>query len=372
MYRIAVQPDEAYLMSGRTQSFSRRWVELATQSGHEVRFVDLFRPDLREQLAGCDGFMWWFPHLPHPRNFGRRLLIAIEHGLNLPVFPNWQTVWHFDDKVSEKYLLEAAGIPMPQTWVFWSHNWAFDFCRTAQYPLVLKLAGGIVSENVRLLHNFDEAKYWMDHLFGAGVTSLERPSWRDPREASRRLRGAAKLLLKGHPPDPGERTDVQKGYFMVQEFLAGNAFDTRVTVIGNRAFAFRRFNRPNDFRASGSGRIDWDSTKIDLEIVRLAFRTARQLGTQSLAVDALYKDGRPVLTEINYYYEGWAVADCPGHWELRGDDPEAADLEWVLAHVRPDDAIFEDFITLLDARREAGAGVARRDVPAPLLVPAGS
>ena len=34
-----------------------------------------------------------------------------------------------------------------------------------------------------------------------------------------------------------------------QEFLPGNAFDTRITAIGNRAFGFLRENRPRDFRA---------------------------------------------------------------------------------------------------------------------------
>lgn len=31
--------------------------------------------------------------------------------------------------------------------------------------------------------------------------------------------------------------------------------DTRVTVIGHCAFGYRRYNRPGDFRASGSGRL---------------------------------------------------------------------------------------------------------------------
>lgn len=356
MYRIAIQPDNSYLMSGRTQSFSKRWAELAAEAGHEVRLVDVFQTDWARQLEGCDGFMWWFPHLPHPRNFGRRLILAIEHGMGLPTFPNWQTIWHFDDKISEKYLLDAAGVPMPKTWVFWSYNWAIDFCRTASYPLVIKLAGGIVSENVRLLRNFDEAKYWIGQMFGPGVESLERPRLNGAREALRRVRGAAKLLVKGRPPNLGLRTDLQRGYLLVQEFLPGNDYDTRVTVIGNRAFAFRRFNRPDDFRASGSGRIDWTPSQIDLGIVRLAFRTARHLNTQSLAVDALYRQGQRVLTEINYYYEGWAVADCPGHWELRGgDDVDNGQLEWVEGKVRPDDAIFEDFVALL-GERAAGGG----------------
>ena len=61
------------------------------------------------------------------------------------------------------------------------------------------------------------------------------------------------------------------------------------------------------------------------------------------------RDRRPVLVEISYYYEGWAVHECPGHWELRGD-PESGRLEWVEGKVRPQDAILDDFLALLDRR----------------------
>ena len=122
-----------------------------------------------------------------------------------------------------------------------------------------------------------------------------------------------------------------------------------MTVIGNRAFGFRRMNRPGDFRASGSGRIDFDHTKVDPQIVRLAFRAQRKLEAQSIAVDGMYKEGKPVLVEISYYYEGWAVHECPGPWEMRGD-PDTGRLEWVEGKVRPQDAILDDFLALLDRR----------------------
>jgi hypothetical protein len=131
---------------------------------------------------------------------------------------------------------------------------------------------------------------------------------------------------------------------MVQEFIAQNDFDTRAVVIGRRAYAFRRFNRPNDFRASGSGLRDTDPTKVDLDMVRLAFTVAERLGTQSIAVDGLYRSGQRVLTEISYYYEGWVLyEECPGYWQLEGS-PERGTLTWVGEPLRPEDAILSDFI----------------------------
>jgi hypothetical protein len=139
---------------------------------------------------------------------------------------------------------------------------------------------------------------------------------------------------------------LQQGYFCVQEFLPGNEFDTRVTIIGNRAFAFRRFNRANDFRASGSGKINWDPAHIDLETVRLAFHVAQKLGTQSLAVDALRGAEKRLIVEISYTYASWAVRDCPGHWVLDGD-PQRGELKWVAGRLSPEDAILEDFLAVI-------------------------
>jgi hypothetical protein len=354
VYKIAIQPQNALLTSGRYQSFSARWEELLRQAGHAPLLIDAAEPDFFERVRECDGYMWWYAHLPYPRNFARRLVSAIEHGMGIPVFPTWKTVWHFDDKVGQYYLLRAAEIPTAPTSVFWFRQEALEYCRTARYPLVIKLAGGITSENVRMLKDFREAEYWINRMFGGGTTSLAPPAAGLPG-AARRGKDALRLLLKGAHPLDSLRSDVQRGYVLLQEFLPGNDYDTRVTVIGNRAFAFRRMNRPGDFRASGSGRIDFDPSKIDPAIVRLAFAAQRKLESQSLAIDGMYHEGRPVIVEISYYYEGWAVAECPGHWELHGR-PEDGRLEWVPGTVRPEDAILEDFLALLNGRRATAAG----------------
>ena len=358
MYRIAIQPERMLLTSGRTQSFSDEWVTRLRALGHEPVLVDAKAEDFFDRVRACDGFMWWFAHLPYPRNFARRIIQALQHGVGLPLFPSWETIWHFDDKISQSYLLRAADIPTARTWVFWQPYEAAEFCRQAKYPLVIKLAGGITSENVRLLHNVEEAQYWIDRLFGAGLVSLQRPSLATTGGMVKRTRDALRYLARGLLPTQSRRNDLHRDYVLFQEFLPDNDHDTRITVIGNRAFGFRRFNRPDDFRASGSGRIDWDHTKIDTDVVRLAFRAARQLRSQSLAVDGMYyADRRRVLVEISYYYEGWAVAACPGHWKLSGDAEDGA-MEWVEGQVRPEDAILDDFLERV-ARRNAEQSPAR-------------
>ncbi len=351
-FTIAIQPDEVILGNGLRQSFSDRWIDKAQELGHEVRIVDVYQDDIIEQLRDCDGFMWRFSHPPATRLFAKRLLAVVEKGLGLVVFPDWNTAWHHDDKIAQRYLLEASGIPTARTWVFWKREDALNFCRSAKYPLVIKLAGGASSQNVRLLKDFGEAEYWLNQLFYSGVFSLEQPTSTNLLEIVKRLRPSARLLLKGRHPNPGSFFELQKNYMMVQEFLPNNLHDTRVTVIDNRAFAYRRFNRPDDFRASGSGNFNTEPGAIDLEFVRLGFRTAQALGTQSVAIDGLYRGNECMTTEISYSYVSWMVHECPGHWELEGD-PESGRLIWKTGQMWPEDAIMEDFIARLKSRKKA-------------------
>ena len=338
MLTIAIQPDDQALRSGRRQSFSTRWEQLGREAGFSMRLINAYGGDLAGQLAGCDGFMWWFAHVPEVRPFAQRLLQAIEHGAGITVFPTWETIWHFDDKISEQYLLELAEIPTPKTWILWSEKEALQFCESAKYPIVVKLATGICSENVRIIQNFAEAQYYIHQLFKFGMMFLRRKS-RRLGVAKHRLVESVRTLTGRPHSDLDSAGSPQRGYLLLQEFLAGNRFDTRVTVIGNRAFAFRRMNRDNDFRASGSGKIDWDPALIDVESVRLAFHVAGKLRMQSCAVDVLYRGEERVINEVNYYYEGWAVAACPGHWSLSA----GGDLAWNEGPMAPEDAIFADF-----------------------------
>jgi hypothetical protein len=348
---IAIQPDHVVQPNGVKQSYSDRWLALAAEAGIETRIVDAYKADLFEQLAGCDGFMWRFGYRAPERLIAKRVLTSVEHALGIPVFPSWKSAWHFEDKVSQYYLLQAAGIPMPRTWLFWEQDAALKFLRTASFPLVIKLANGYRSGNVRLLNSADEGNYWVQQLFGPGMWSFgPRPDTSLPRQVLRRAKAAVRTLTGIPAPLPNPRDELQRGYFYAQEFLPGNEFDTRVTVIGNRAFAYRRMNRPGDFRASGSGRPNWDASQIDLEFVRLAFLTARRLDTQSVAIDGMRRGQERVLGEVSYTYVSWMVRDCPGHWVLDGD-PDTGNLEWIEGHLGPDDAIFEDFVAAIRQRQ---------------------
>jgi hypothetical protein len=248
-------------------------------------------------------------------------------------------------------LLESAGLAIPKTWVWYRRDAAHEWAEIAPYPLVLKLSAGAGSTNIRLVHEAKELHFWIDRLFGEGVYDLNKKSYRVVRWGWRKsVRAAAKALLKGQPLwEPEVCCDRHRSYLLCQEFLPSNEYDTRITVIGHKAFGFRRFNRPGDFRASGSGMIDWSPTEIDSGFVRLAFQVARRLKTQSVAIDGLRKKNDRLIGEISYTYASWAIHSCPGHWELKGNT-DTGELVWHDGHMWPEEAQIVGFLKRLQTR----------------------
>jgi hypothetical protein len=128
----------------------------------------------------------------------------------------------------------------------------------------------------------------------------------------------------------------QKNYALFQRFLPGNNFDTRITVIGDRAFGFRRMVRKGDFRASGSGMIDYDLSKIDMRCVEIAHRVSATCRFQSMAYDFLFNENtEPEFCEISYDYVSSAVHKCPGYWDRS--------IKWHEGHFWP------EYLHLMDA-----------------------
>jgi hypothetical protein len=341
---IGVQADGA--------GFQERWPGFIEKHGAAVRKLDLLRPDWIEQVRGCDGVMWHWYHSPAVKQAARPILHVIEEGLGIPVFPNLRTAWHFDDKIAQAYLFKSLGLPHPETWTFWRREEALAWARSARYPVVAKMSCGAGSSNVRLIRDAREAGLHIRRMFSRGGV-LPPPTYpRDTRPGRRALDAVLRLGLRAlsapgyvfasRPvPLPRQFWWPQKDYALFQEFLPDNANDTRVTVVGNRAFAYRRMNRPDDFRASGSGNFDVAPEPIDPRCLGLAFSAAARLGAQSVAFDFLARGParEPAVLEISYGYVSWMVESCPGHWDR--------ELRWHPGRMWPEEAHVVDFLEWL-------------------------
>jgi hypothetical protein len=332
-------------------SYSDRWIEWCLQREVPFKRLDCLDSDIVPQCAGLDAVLWhWTLVSLHEPLVARQILMALEQS-GLLIFPNAATCWHYDDKVGQKYLLESVGAPLIPTWVFTEADQARAWVATASWPKVFKLRCGAGSENVRLVQSRDEAAALCRRAFGRGFPAKpgylddaqarlnHTQSWQDLYGKLKRVPASVVANLEFRRCAPR-----QQGYVCFQEFLPGNEFDTRVTVIGNRAFGVIRRNRPNDFRASGSGVAIFDPERVDRRCVKIAFQVAEKLESQSVAFDFLLDaNHEPRICEISYCSVVYSVYDCPGYWDR--------EFGWHEGHCYPQDCILEDVLAALAPRR---------------------
>src|SRR5699024_7603805 len=89
-------------------------------------------------------------------------------------FPDFQTAWHFDDKVGQKYLLEAIGAPLVSSYVFYDRQNALEWIAEADFPKVFKLRRGAGSAHVKLARNKSEARKLVGRAFSGGFSQYDK------------------------------------------------------------------------------------------------------------------------------------------------------------------------------------------------------
>ena len=155
-------------------SFSDRWIEYCEEKGIPYKIVDAYRSDIVEQVADCDAFMWHHHHANYKDAlFARQLLYSLQMA-GKRVFPDFNTGWHFDDKVGQKYLLEAIGAPLVPSYVFYTKEEALEWIDGTTFPKVFKLRGGAGAANVKLARTKGEARKLVKQAFVRGFKQFNR------------------------------------------------------------------------------------------------------------------------------------------------------------------------------------------------------
>lgn len=305
--------------------YSKHWIAYCESRGIDYKLVDCYRNDIIEQLSDCDALMWHYSHKsPKASKFAKQLLFSLE-AAGKKVFPDFNTAWHFDDKLGQKYLFEAAGIPHPPSYAFFSKKDALAWARETTFPKVFKLRNGAASSNVKLVKSKRDAERLIRKAFGKGFK--QNPGWSNIKERIRKYRmGNSKFreVIEGFvrlfvPTEYARVTGREKGYTYFQDFIPGNDSDVRVFVIADKAYALKRMVRKNDFRASGSGVELYGKEYFKDDVIQLAFDISEKLQSQCLVYDFVYHDDKPLVVEISYGTgEGYEL--CLGHYDK--------DLKW--------------------------------------------
>ena len=312
----------------RPGSFSDQWTAYCQNNGIEYKLVNAYDNDIVEQVKDCDAFMWHH-HQGNYKDmlFAKQLLFSLQIA-GIKTFPDFNTGWHFDDKVGQKYLLEAIDAPLIPSYVFYTKDEALKWVETTTFPKVFKLRGGAGSHNVMLAHNKKEAIKLVKKAFGKGfpqssISNKISEDIRRNKEGKLSLYGIVKDVAAYYlkPGTFHKMFHPEKGYAYFQDFIPNNEYDIRVCVVGDKAFAIKRMVRENDFRASGSGHIRYAKNEIDERCVRLAFDVSNRLKLQSVGLDFVFDaNNNPLIVEMSYGYTAKGYAPCVGYW--------TSDLQW--------------------------------------------
>lgn len=304
-------------------SFSQRWIAYCDEKEISYKLVNCYANDIIQQVMDCDALLWHHQQ-GNPKDilFAKALLFSLEQS-GKKVFPDFKTNWHFDDKVGQKYLLEAFSIKeFVPSWVFYSKQEALQWTQHTTFPKVFKLRGGAGSQNVKLARTVKEAIRFINRAFGKGFSPYDslgslKERWRKYRlgkvNLKEVLKGVIRLVI---PPPYAHIMGKERGYVYFQEFVPDNDSDIRIIVINEKAFAIKRLVRENDFRASGSGFIMYEKKEFEEAWIKLSFKLAQRLNTQCVAFDFVFdKELNPLLVEINYGFAPAGYDACPGYWD---------------------------------------------------------
>lgn len=326
----------------RDGSYSDRWIEYCQLNAVDFKIVDCYSSSIIQDLDDCDALMWHHHHGNYKDLLiAKQLIFAVEKAGKI-VFPNTDTSYHFDDKLGQKYLFEALGLPCISTNVFFDFNTAIKSMRRVVFPIVFKLRSGAGSSTVELLRNEREAKSKIKRSFSSGFAAFNRIGNLKERYGKYQggrdtILGVVKALARLVVPIKNIHLfPREKGYVMLQEFLDLNDSDTRVVVIENKAFAIKRMVRKNDFRASGSGTIIYEKNEIDLRCISLALDSSTRLKAQCLAYDFIHDEYNvPKIVEVSFGFSFLSYRNCPGYWNgnLTWIEGEFDPCKWMIEGV---------------------------------------
>ncbi len=240
--------------------------------------------------------------------------------------------------------VEAIEAPMVKSYAFYDKKSAMGWVESTDFPKVFKLRNGAGAFNVQFVKSSEEAKKYINKIFGKGFKAnrpeaiLEEKLWHFRRDKSlASILGVAKGAFRYlFPNRVYHMLPIEKNYLYAQDFIPNCDHDIRVFVIGDRAVTKKRMVREGDFRASGSGKMSWDIGEEGKECVRMAFEITERLQAQSVAFDFVKSVDGYQIVEISYAASPRGFPKALGYW--------TKDLEWVKTSLRVEYFIIEDFL----------------------------
>lgn len=184
-----------------------------------------------------------------------------------------------------------------------------EYCKYNQFkkfPVVLKSSDGSKSKGVFLADNEFIAKNIIKKI--SSTPSFFNLHWFIKNFLDR----------KGYFPISNHRKK-----FIIQDYIPGLTGDYKIVIYNKKYFVLFRNNRPNDFRASGSGRLQFPNNIPNI-VLNYAKTIFEGFNVPFISIDIGYNEKECFLFEFQFISFGqYAVDKSPWHFKFINN-------EWIL------------------------------------------
>lgn len=295
----------------------------ALNEGLEFHFIHYFEIDFKKDYSG-QFFIYTSSEDPGLKYKGyfEDVLYAL-HRKGAILVPEWRYMRAHHNKAMMELLRDVdlaeidTGI---HSRVFGCNEEFFQHIDETEFPCVYKTAEGAGSKGVALLQDKEHAQKLLNDLNINHKASL--------KEKLKQAIGRRKPLT---------RHSNYRSKFVIQNFIKGLSGDFKVLVFGDKYYALSRKNRDDDFRASGSGRLDYEP-KLPSGIFDFAKSVYDALIVPVLSLDIAFDGNRFYLIEFQCLNFGTATLEYSTHYHslengkwVRHDEPSVLEKEFVLS-----------------------------------------
>lgn len=172
------------------------------------------------------------------------------------------------------------------------------FCVHKTFPVVFKPSAGSRSREVLIARNRKEADVCALKLSTTRSCFNLTLRWKDL------FNRKGFLLISNH-----------RQKFIVQPYVSNLAGDYKILVYGEKYFVLFRENRPNDFRASGGGRLSFPKV-VSEEILHFAKQIYENFTVPFISIDVGYDGSVCYLFEFQFVLFGqYAIEQSEWHYK---------------------------------------------------------
>jgi glutathione synthase/RimK-type ligase-like ATP-grasp enzyme len=221
---------------------------------------------------------------------------------NVDIYPRLALLKAHENKGNQELLKERLGI-QSLNGVYLNSLEAAKASRHS-YPVVYKKTTGAGSSGVSLVHNYSELATAI--LKNSPVSTIDK----------------LKLAIRKLKYSPAEYAEYEKSKirivpFVLQPFVPNLKHDYKVLCFGDRYYCLKRYVRDNDFRASGSGKLDFERAPVSL--VEYA-REMQQLLNPIVSLDICWDGTKHELIEFQACHFGPStLTKSEGYYQFDGE-----------------------------------------------------